>query len=209
MWRFTPRTTAWQTTVLQPLPLQPTPPHSGSAKQGASSLLLMPLGGGLAASLLHTASIPKRVASRDFSQFCLSVGATIIADVPPPVISSTSPPPVRPTTRVVRRALLPTHMYHLSRRRAPPPALECPGECSATAQVVQSIVGHHRAGGPRHSPTGSGAELLETQDQNERGRKTSEALITASAHRDVHQPQREGSLPLNRVGHTFPRSHVS
>ena len=29
------------------------------------------------------------------------------------------------------------YMYHLSRRRAPPPALECPGECSATAQVVQ------------------------------------------------------------------------
>ena len=27
---------------------------------------------------------------------------------------------------------------HLWRRRAPPPALECPGECSATAQVVQS-----------------------------------------------------------------------
>ena len=26
----------------------------------------------------------------------------------------------------------------LSRRRTPPPALECPGECSATAQVVQS-----------------------------------------------------------------------
>ena len=43
---------------------------------------------------------------------------------------------VRPTTRVVRRALLPTNMYHLSRRRAPPSALECPGECSATAQVV-------------------------------------------------------------------------
>ena len=30
-------------------------------------------------------------------------------------------------------------MYHLSRRRAPPPALESPGECSATAQVVQSM----------------------------------------------------------------------
>ena len=45
---------------------------------------------------------------------------------------------VRPTTRVVRRALLPTHMYHLSRRRAPPPALKCPGGCSTTAQVVQS-----------------------------------------------------------------------
>ena len=29
-------------------------------------------------------------------------------------------------------------MYHLSRRRAPPPALECPDECSATAQVAQS-----------------------------------------------------------------------
>ena len=38
----------------------------------------------------------------------------------------------------LRRALLPTHMYHLSRRRAPPPALKCPGGCSATAQVVQS-----------------------------------------------------------------------
>ena len=38
----------------------------------------------------------------------------------------------------MRRALLPTHMYHLSRRRAPPPALRCPGGCSATAQVVQS-----------------------------------------------------------------------
>ena len=34
----------------------------------------------------------------------------------------------------------------LSRRRAPPPALECPGECSATAQVVQSRSGN---GGPR------------------------------------------------------------
>ena len=32
----------------------------------------------------------------------------------------------------------PGSLYHLSRRRAPPPALECPGECSATAQVVQS-----------------------------------------------------------------------
>jgi len=31
------------------------------------------------------------------------------------------------------RALLPTYTYQLSRRRAPPPALECPGECSATA----------------------------------------------------------------------------
>ena len=30
-------------------------------------------------------------------------------------------------------------MYHLSRRRAPPPALECPGGCSATAQVVQVV----------------------------------------------------------------------
>jgi len=29
-------------------------------------------------------------------------------------------------------------MCHLSRRRAPPPALKCPGGCSATAQVVQS-----------------------------------------------------------------------
>ena len=44
----------------------------------------------------------------------------------------------RLTTRVVRRTLLPTYMYHLSRRRAPPPALKCPGGCSATAQVVQS-----------------------------------------------------------------------
>ena len=31
-------------------------------------------------------------------------------------------------------------VYHLSRRRAPPPALKCPGGCSATAQVVQSSV---------------------------------------------------------------------
>ena len=34
---------------------------------------------------------------------------------------------------------------HLSRRRAPPPALECPGECSATAQVVQSSTSTHTA----------------------------------------------------------------
>jgi len=35
-----------------------------------------------------------------------------------------------------------TNMYHLSRRRAPPPALECPGGCSATAQVVHSYQGN-------------------------------------------------------------------
>ena len=42
-------------------------------------------------------------------------------------------------------------MYLFSRQRAPPPALECPGECSATAQVVQSSrgtrKGRHDAGG--------------------------------------------------------------
>ena len=49
-----------------------------------------------------------------------------------------------------------SHMYHLSRRRAPPPALECPGECSATAQVVQSCPSHGAWCPPRVWPTAPG-----------------------------------------------------
>ena len=56
------------------------------------------------------------------------------------LVAAGTPPPPRPvinftTNFLVRRALLPTYMHHLSRRRAPPPALECPGERSAAAQV--------------------------------------------------------------------------
>jgi len=62
-------------------------------------------------------------------------------NIAPHVAAGTPPAPptcVRLTTRVVKRTLLPTYMNLLSQRRAPPPALECPGGCSATAQVVQS-----------------------------------------------------------------------